>query len=140
MKREEEKKTAFWSRVVLIAIAVLFVGMMIISSWGWAGSIRSGRQNPWKPSAMQYTLRDANGQVILTTDKSVYQAAAVQRGDPVFYTSTLDIRRGRPEIQPSFRFLRINPNVAQCSSDFWDWKPTRWQSPLWDCVRVRKRA
>ena len=95
MKREEEKKkTTFWSRVVLIAIAVLFVGMMIISSWGtgWITSFRTAK--PLETLSMQYTIWDENGQVILTTDRAVYQTA-VQNGDPVFYTTTLDIQAGK---------------------------------------------
>ena len=111
MKREEEKKTAFWSRVVLIAIAVLFVGMMIISSWGmgWLNTFRTAK--PLETVALQYTLRDANGQVILTTDKSVYQAA-VQRGDPVFYTSTLDIQAGKTGNPAIIPVPAYNPNVG----------------------------
>lgn len=112
MKREEEKgKTALWSRVVLIGIAVLFVGMMIISSWGtgWITSFR--RAQPLDTIPMQYTIRDADGQVILTTDRGVYQTA-VKRGDPVFYTATLEIQAGKtgnPAIMPVPAY---NPNLG----------------------------
>jgi hypothetical protein len=112
MKREKEEKTKFWTKVMLILIAVLFVGMMILSSMGtgWLTTFRTVK--PLDTLAMQYTLRDGSGQVILTTDKTVYQTA-LKNGDPVFYTTTLDIlagKTGNPAIQgvPAY-----NPYVGE---------------------------
>ncbi|MDD1651756.1 MAG: hypothetical protein LUO86_01835 [Methanomicrobiales archaeon] len=112
MKREEEqKKIAFWSRVVLICIALLFVGIFVIGPLitPIIGTLRTVK--PLETVAMQYTLRDANGQVILTTDKAVYQAAA-KRGDPVFYTSTLDIQAGKTGNPAIIPVPAYNPNVG----------------------------
>ena len=95
MKREEEKKrTTFWSRVVLIAIAVLFVGMFIFTYYSSviAGALRTVK--PLETVELSYTIRDDYGIPIITTDKEIFDAA-YQKGIPVFYTKPLPMTAGK---------------------------------------------
>jgi len=102
MKREEEKKTSGWKKAAFIAIGVAFVAMMIFSTWGATWIINTFRTvQPLDTLEIQFTLRDESGQVVLTTDKTVYQNA-FKNGDPVFFTTTLGIvagKTGNPAIQ-----------------------------------------
>ena len=113
MKREEEKKkTAFWTRVMLVLIAVLFVGMMIISSWGmgWLTTFRTAK--PLETLAMQYTISDADGHVILTTEKAAYQAA-IKKGDPVFYTMPFEVQAGKTGNPAIIGVPAYNPFIGE---------------------------
>jgi hypothetical protein len=112
MKREEEKKTSVWKKVAFIAIGVAFVGMMILSSWGtgWITMFRTVQ--PLDTIAVQFTIRDSNGNVIITTDQPIYKAA-IQQGIPVLYaTEPLSMTAGKTGSPPSTLVPVYNPVIG----------------------------
>ncbi|MDD1656109.1 MAG: hypothetical protein LUO87_01865 [Methanomicrobiales archaeon] len=112
MKREEEKKTPVWKKVAFIAIGVAFVGMMILSSWGmgWLTTFRTVQ--PLETVELQFTIRDGNGNAILTTDLPTARAA-LQQGIPVFYASeALPMTAGKTG-SPAFTLIpAYNPVIG----------------------------
>jgi len=112
MKREKEDKTKFWSKVVLVTIAVLFVGMFIFTYYSTtiAGALRTVK--PLDTVEMQYTIRDGSGQVILTSDRTVFETA-IRKGDPAFFTSALEIQAGKTGNPPIQGVPAYNPYVGQ---------------------------
>ena len=93
MKKEKKDGAFLWQRVFLIMVGVLFIGMMIISATGpsWLQSFRSVRAND--TVTIDFTLRDAMGRPVLTTDQNLY-LTGLSRGYPVFLSSPLTLRAG----------------------------------------------
>src|SRR5512136_480282 len=93
MKREKKTESFPWKKVFVIAVGVLFVAMMVLSAMGmsWLQSFRSVTAND--TVTIGFTLRDAAGQPVLTTDQNVYQTA-ITGGYPVFLTQPLAVRAG----------------------------------------------
>jgi hypothetical protein len=93
MKKEKKDESFPWKKVFVIAVGVLFVAMMILSAMGmsWLQSFRTVRAND--TVTIDYTLRDASGQPILTTDSALYQAAILQ-GTLSFLTPPITVHAG----------------------------------------------
>jgi len=93
MKKEKKSEIFPWKKVFVIAVGVLFVAMMVLSAMGstWLSSFRTVMVND--TVTIDYTLRDASGQPVLTTDQSLYQAA-ITRGYLTFLTTPLTIQAG----------------------------------------------
>jgi hypothetical protein len=93
MKKEKKTEIFPWKKVFVIAVGVLFVAMMVLSAMGmsWLQSFRTVMAND--SVTIDFTLRDATGQPVLTTDQNLYQTA-LARGYLVFITSPLTIRAG----------------------------------------------
>lgn len=92
--RKEQKKEGFpWQKVFIIAVGVLFVFMMVLSAMGssWLQSFRTVAAND--SVIIDFTLRDTNGRVVLTTDQNIYRTGILSGGLP-FYTSPLTVRAG----------------------------------------------
>jgi hypothetical protein len=93
MKREKKKEIFPWKKVFVIAVGVLFVAMMVLSAMGmsWLQSFRTVMAND--SVTIDFTLRDAIGQPVLTSDRNLYQAA-LARGYLSFLTGPLTVRAG----------------------------------------------
>jgi hypothetical protein len=93
MKREKKKEIFPWKKVFVIAVGVLFVAMMVLSAMGmsWLQSFRTVMAND--SVTIDFTLRDANGQPVLTSDQNLYRTS-VARGYLSFLTSPLTVRAG----------------------------------------------
>ena len=96
MKKEKEKKKERfpWQKILIIAFAVVLSMMFILNYLMTAGTLlyfRGVRVND--SVTIGFTLRDANGQPVLTTDQNLYQTA-LARGYLVFITSPLTVRAG----------------------------------------------
>jgi len=93
MKKEKTKEIFPWKKVFVIAVGVLFVAMMVLSAMGmsWLQSFRSVTAN--ESVTIDFTLRDANGLPVLTSDQNLYQTAVAQRY-PTFLTQPLTVRAG----------------------------------------------
>jgi hypothetical protein len=72
---------------------VLFVAMMVLSAMGmsWLQSFRTVMAND--SVTIDFTLRDANGFPVLTSNQNLYQTA-IARGYPSFLTQALTVRAG----------------------------------------------
>jgi len=93
MKKETNKETFPWKKVLVIAVGVLFVFMMVLSAMGmsWLQSFRTVRAND--SVTLDFTLLDARGMPVLTTDQNVYRTGIMNGGMP-FLTSPLAVRAG----------------------------------------------
>jgi hypothetical protein len=93
MKKEKKKEIFPWKKVFVIAVGVVFVAMMVLSAMGmsWLQSFRTVMAND--TVTIDFTLRDAEGQPVLTTDQNLYQTA-LGRGGLVFLTSSLTVQAG----------------------------------------------
>jgi len=99
MKKEKKTDIFPWKKVFVIAVGVLFVAMMVLSAMGmsWLQSFRTVMAND--TVTLDFTLRDAIGQPVLTTDQNLYQTA-IARGYLSFLTSPLTVRAGYIGNQP----------------------------------------
>jgi hypothetical protein len=99
MKKENKKEIFPWKKVLIIAVGVLFVAMMVLSAMGtsWLQSFRTVMAND--SVTIDFTLRDAMGQPVLTSDQNLYQTA-LTRGYPAFLTSSLTVKAGYIGNQP----------------------------------------
>lgn len=91
---KKEKKEIFpWKKVFVIAVGVVFIAMMVLSAMGmsWLQSFRTVMAND--TVTIDFTLRDAAGQPVLTSDQNLYQTALGRR-DLVFLTSPLTVQAG----------------------------------------------
>lgn len=93
MKKEKKPETFPWKKVFVIAVGVLFVFMMVLSAMGtsWLQSFRTVAAND--TVAIDFTLNDALGQAVLTTDQNLYRTDTL-RGRLVFLTGPLILRAG----------------------------------------------
>ena len=77
-KKKKEETTKLVSKILIVCVCVLFVGLMILSGMGtgWLTiftSVKSG-----DTVVIDYTLFDAAGKPIVTTEKSTYDQAVAQ--------------------------------------------------------------
>jgi hypothetical protein len=89
-KKQTKKKeeTAGWKKILLVAIGVIFVVAMILSGMGtgWITGMKSAQ--PGDSALVEYTIRDSDGNAIITTSPSVYNAT-LRSGRFVLYTNPL---------------------------------------------------
>jgi hypothetical protein len=93
MKKEKKEEAFPWKKVVIIAVGVLFVAMMILSAMGmsWLQSFRSVKAND--SVTLDFTLRDARGLPVITTDQNLYRTSTIN-GGITFLTAPLTVRAG----------------------------------------------
>jgi hypothetical protein len=83
VKKKKEDSTKLVSKIFIVGICLLFVGLMILSGMGtsWLtifSSVKSG-----DTVVIDYTIFDAGGKPVVTTEKSVYDQIVAQ-GSGVF--------------------------------------------------------
>jgi hypothetical protein len=93
MKKVKEKGVFPWKKVFVIGLGVVFVAMMVFQSMGmsWLQSFRSVQAND--SVTIDFTLRDAMGQPVLTTNQNLY-TGVLTRGGLAFLTTPLTVRAG----------------------------------------------
>jgi len=97
MKKVKKAKKPSWEKIALISVCIIFVLFMIFS--GMSSSGLMGILNKFKAVkvndsvTIDFTLRDAAGQPVLTSDQNLYRTA-VTRGYPAFLTSPLTVKAG----------------------------------------------
>lgn len=74
-KKQEEKSKKMWTKVLAIVVGVLFVVLMVVSSLGssWISSVASVK--PGDVVVVDYTLRDAQGNPLVTSNTQLYKQA-----------------------------------------------------------------
>jgi hypothetical protein len=80
MKKEKKTEIFPWKKVFVIAVGVLFIAMMVLSAMGmsWLQSFRTVMAND--TVTIDFTLRDAVGQPVLTTDQNLYRTLSWGEG------------------------------------------------------------
>ena len=100
-KKKKEASTKLVSKILIVCVCVLFVGLMILSGMGtgWLTiftSVKSG-----DTVVIDYTLFDAAGKPIVTTEKSTYDQAVAQ-GSGVFGSKQITITANQTMEKPIY--------------------------------------
>jgi hypothetical protein len=101
VKKKKEESTKLVSKILIVGACVLFVGLMILSGMGtgWLTiftSVKSG-----DTVVIDYTLFDAAGKPIVTTEKSIYDQAVAQ-GSGVFGSQQITITANQTMEKPIY--------------------------------------
>ncbi len=101
VKKKKEESTKLVSKILIVCVCVLFVGLMILSGMGtgWLTiftSVKSG-----DTVVIDYTLFDAAGKPIVTTEKSTYDQAVTQ-GSGIFGSKQITIAANRKMEKPIY--------------------------------------
>ena len=77
-KKKKEETTKLVSKILIVCVCVLFVGLMILSGMGtgWLTIFTSVKAGD--TVVIDYTLFDAAGKPIVTTEKTIYDQAVAQ--------------------------------------------------------------
>ncbi|MDO9033835.1 MAG: hypothetical protein Q7U51_01350 [Methanoregula sp.] len=77
-KKQKEKSVAQWKKIVVVGACVLFVVLMIVSGMGsgWISAFTVTK--PGDVAVLDYTLYDAAGNPIVTTDQTLFTQIASQ--------------------------------------------------------------
>jgi len=89
-KKRKEAAGKKWNKIIVIVVGVLFVVLMIVSSMGssWINSLAVTK--PGDVVRLDYTLYDASGSPIITTNQQVFEKAIAQ-GNGMIYSKPLTI-------------------------------------------------
>jgi hypothetical protein len=101
VKKKKEDSTKLVSKILIVCVCVLFVGLMILSGMGtgWLtifNSVKTG-----DTVVIDYTLFDAAGKPIVTTEKSVYDPAVAQ-GSGIFGSKQITIAANQTMEKPIY--------------------------------------
>jgi hypothetical protein len=103
-KKKKEETTKLVSKILIVCVCVLFVGLMILSGMGtsWLtifSSVKAG-----DTVVIEYTLFDAAGKPIVTTEKSTYDQAVAQ-GSGVFGSKQITITANQTMEKPIYSIM-----------------------------------
>lgn len=89
-KKQEEKSKKLWIKVLAVGLCVVVAAMMVISAMGssWISSLAVVK--PGDVAVVDYTLNDAYGNPLVTTDAQVYKQA-LGSGSNILYSKQLTI-------------------------------------------------
>ena len=89
-KKQKEKSVAQWKKIVVVGACVLFVVLMIVSGMGssWIGALAVAK--PGDVAVIDYTLYDAGGNPIVTSNQDLYKLQAAQ-GKPVLFAKQISV-------------------------------------------------
>ncbi|MDP2798229.1 MAG: hypothetical protein Q8N94_12130, partial [Methanoregula sp.] len=77
-KKQKEKTVAQWKKFVVVGACVLFVVLMIVSGMGSSWISAFAVAKPGDVAVIDYTLYDAGGNPIVTTDQTLFKQVATQ--------------------------------------------------------------
>ena len=89
-KKQKEKTVAQWKKFVVVGACVLFVVLMIVSGMGsgWISAFTVVK--PGDVAVIDYTIYDAGGNPIMTTDQQLFQQAAAQ-GKSILFSKQISV-------------------------------------------------
>ena len=89
-KKQAEKSGKMWTKILAIVAGVLFVVLMVVSSMGssWISSLATVK--PGDVVVVDYTLKDAQGNPLVTSSSSLYKQLAGE-GSSVLYSKQLTL-------------------------------------------------
>jgi hypothetical protein len=77
-KKQKEKTVAQWKKIVVVGACVLFVVLMIVSGMGSSWISAFAVAKPGDVAVIDYTLYDAGGNPIVTTNQQLFTQKASQ--------------------------------------------------------------
>ena len=83
VKKKKEDSTKLVSKIFIVGICLLFVGLMILSGMGTSWLTIFSSVKPGDTVVIDYTIFDAGGKPVVTTEKSTYDQIVAQ-GSGVF--------------------------------------------------------
>ena len=103
-KKKKEETTKLVSKILIVCVCVLFVGLMILSGMGtsWLTIFTSVKAGD--TVVIDYTLFDAAGKPIVTTEKSTYDQAVAQ-GSGVFGSKQITITANQTMEKPIYSVM-----------------------------------
>jgi hypothetical protein len=103
-KKKKEETTKLVSKILIVCVCVLFVGLMILSGMGtsWLTIFTSVKAGD--TVVIDYTLFDAAGKPIVTTEKSTYDQAVAQ-GSGVFGSKQITITANQTMEKPIYSIV-----------------------------------
>ena len=121
-KKQKEKTIAQWKKIVVVGACVLFVVLMIVSGMGsgWISAFAIAK--PGDVAVIDYTLYNAEGNPILTTDQNVYKQLATQ-GKSVLYSKQISLTTNQSLAHPLFPVQVSITGTSWASSQFALFKP-----------------
>jgi len=101
VKKKKEESTKLVSKILIVCVCLLFVGLMILSGMGtgWLtifSSVKAG-----DTVVIDYTLIDAAGKPIVTTEKTIYDQAVAQ-GSGIFGSKQITIAANQTMEKPIY--------------------------------------
>ncbi len=110
MKKEQNKKPVNWTKIFVVGFGVFFAVAMIATYMApLIEGFRTVKAND--TAVVGFTLRDAEGKAILTTDQQAY-ADALRSGVPAFHTQPLVIQAGKIGNNVVNPVLAYNPSTG----------------------------
>jgi hypothetical protein len=80
LKKKKEESTKLVSKILIVGVCLLFVGLMILSGMGTSWLSIFTAVKPGDTVVIDYTLYNAGGNPILTTDQQLYVKTASTNG------------------------------------------------------------
>ncbi|PKL70155.1 MAG: hypothetical protein CVV30_01970 [Methanomicrobiales archaeon HGW-Methanomicrobiales-1] len=100
-KKQKEKTIAQWKKFVVVGACVLFVVLMIVSGMGFGWLSAFSVVKPGDVAVIDYTVYDAAGNPLLTTDQTLFKQAAAQ-GKGMLYSKQISITSNQSLAHPLF--------------------------------------
>ena len=98
-KKEESLKTL--KKVIIVSACVLFVVLMVLSGMGSSWLVMFTAVKPGDSVVIDYTLFDAAGKPIVTTEKTIYDQAVAQSRE-IFGSGRLTLVANKTTDQPIY--------------------------------------
>jgi hypothetical protein len=115
-KKQQEKTVAQWKKIVVVGACVLFVVLMIVSGMGSGWISAFSVVKPGDVAVIDYTLYDAGGNPIITTDQNLFKQAKAQ-GKAVLLSKQISMTPNQSLAQPLY--------PVQVSTTGSSWVPTK---------------
>jgi len=114
-KKQAQKNsgTAGWKKVLVIAVGLTFVVLMILSGMGtsWITGMKGAQ--PGDTATIDYTIRDGGGNVIITTNPSIFNASLKNGGSMVFLTARMSVGVNSTAATDVVKVPAYHPQVGQ---------------------------
>jgi hypothetical protein len=109
VKKKKDESTKLVSKIFIVCVCVLFVGLMILSGMGtgWLTIFTSVKAGD--TVVIDYTLFDAAGKPIVTSEKSIYDQSLAQ-GSGIFGSKQITLAANRTFENPIFSIPVYPPN------------------------------
>ena len=100
-KKQKEKSIAQWKKVVVVGACVLFVVLMIVSGMGMSWISAFAVVKPGDVVVVDYTLYDAGGNPIVTSDQTLFKTEYTQ-GHSIIYSKQISVTANQSLSHPLF--------------------------------------
>ncbi len=113
-KKSIPKKTGTfgWKKLLVVGAGLVLVVFMILSGMGtsWITGMKPAVAGD--TAVIDYTIRDSNGHVIITTSQKLFNDT-VQQGNVVFLTGQMSVGVNSTAAQDVVKVLAYNPQTGQ---------------------------